>query len=77
MRRLKFEIVETGAPAPHECWWKIRAANGRILFHSEIMNKRNAHKVIKQVIDAIQTKAFTIVEVPPPYSHLYPKIKKI
>lgn len=63
MNKIKFEIVDNGAPYPYDSWWRIRGANGRIFVASEIMGRRNAKKAIKKIIDAITTESYNIVEV--------------
>ncbi len=60
MRKIKFEIKLSGAPYPAECWWRIRGSNGRILVSSELMGKKNAVEVIKNVIKAVRGNKYIV-----------------
>ena len=59
---IKFMIVETGAPAPHECWCRIMGANGRIMWSSELMSKRNARRSLDSLITSVKGGRYNIVE---------------
>lgn len=50
------QIVGTGGPYPHQCWWRIKGVNGKIFATSELTSFRNAARSIKRVLDAIQAK---------------------
>jgi uncharacterized protein YegP (UPF0339 family) len=62
-RKLRVEIVNTGAPYPYDSWWRIKGSNGRIMVHSEKMGKKNSKKAIKSIVDAIKKDKVEIVEV--------------
>ncbi len=62
MRNIKFVITPTGAPYPAECWWKIVSSNSRIYVASEVMGNRNARRVIANIIAAIKSNKYKIVE---------------
>ena len=77
MKKIKFEIHHSGAPYPSECWWKIISSNGQIYVNSELMNLRNARKVIKNIITAVKTDKYEVVEVNKRIRTIcYPKEKK-
>ncbi len=73
MRKIKFEIQLSGAPYPFECWWRIRGSNGRILVSSELMGKKNATRVINNIVKAIKGMKFTVDKIQP---GALPEIKK-
>lgn len=64
MRKIKIEILLTGAPYPYECYWGIKDENGKIFIQSEIISIRNAKKAIQSMIDAVKVGQHEIVEEP-------------
>lgn len=63
MKRIKFEIVYSGAPYPNDCWWRVKASNGQIYVVSELMNSRNAKRVIRNIINAVKSSRYEVVEI--------------
>jgi len=60
--KIKFLIVESGAPYPMQVWVRQVGSNGRIFNHSELMSKRNAKRSIQSIISAIKENRYEIVE---------------
>ena len=64
MRKIRFEIIGTGAPYPHDSYWQLKGSNGRILCQSDKMGARNARKTIDKLIKNIKSGNFDIKEIP-------------
>lgn len=60
MNKMKIQVIDTGAPYPKECWWRIVGSNGRIIVNSETMGLKNAKRMIERVIEAIKDERFVI-----------------
>jgi len=60
MKKIRIEIKASGAPYPHQCWWRIVGSNGRVIVSSELMNFRNARIMIVRVIHAIKKDKFNL-----------------
>ena len=63
--KIIFEIKESGAPYPHECWVRIKTVKGRVMFTSELGPGTRGGYMIALLLEAIKSNRYKVTRVKP------------